>query len=86
MKFGTPYDIESIVPNPAENSVQIRLKNNGSLLHYELLDALGATQKSGTTSGTALQLDLSGLSSGSYYFRLNNDTGIPVSKRIIIAK
>jgi hypothetical protein len=86
MKFGTAYNILSIIPNPANNSVLIILKNNGSFLHYELLDALGALQKSGTTTDSQLQINLLGLSSGNYYFRLSGEGGIPVTKTLTILK
>jgi hypothetical protein len=86
MKFGKAYDILSIIPNPAQNSVQVELKNNGSLLHYELLDALGVMQKSGTTTGDQLQINLSGLSSGNYYFRLSGEGQVPVTKQVMIVK
>jgi hypothetical protein len=86
IKFGTAYDIMSIVPNPAGNSVQVQLKNNGSPLNYQLFDALGAMQKSGATAGNAVQIDLSGLSSGNYYFRLSGEGGIPVTKSLVIMK
>jgi hypothetical protein len=86
MKFGKAFDVLSIVPNPAANSIQVELKNNGSLLHYELFDALGTQQKSGTTTNSQMQMDLSGLSSGNYYFRLSGDIGIPVTRALIIRR
>jgi len=78
--------IFSISPNPAGNSVQVQLKNNGSLLHYELFNDLGITKKRGTTTGSQLQVDLSGLSPGSYYFRLSGEGEIPVTRQVIIAR
>jgi hypothetical protein len=86
MKFGTAYNILSIIPNPANNSVLIMLKNNGSLLNYELLNPLGLVQKTGTTTGSKLQINLSGLSSGNYYFRLSGEGGIPVTEKLVIMK
>jgi hypothetical protein len=86
IKYGTAYDIVSIVPNPAGNSIQVQLKNNGSLLNYKLLDALGAIQKNGATDSKIVQLDLSGLSSGNYYFRLSGEGVAPITKRVVVAK
>jgi hypothetical protein len=86
MKFGTAYDILGITPNPAGNSVQIKLKNHGSILHYELLDALGITKKSGVVIDNQFQLNLSGLSSGNYYFRLSIEGGRPITKKIVVVR
>jgi hypothetical protein len=82
MKLGTEYNIMSIIPNPAENSVQIELKSNGLPLHYELFDVLGVMQKGEMSTGSKLQLNLTGLSSGNYYFQLSGESGIPVIKCI----
>jgi len=66
--------------------VQVGLRNNGSFLHYELLEALGAIQKSGTTMGNGLKINLLGFSSGNYYFRLIGAGGIPVTETLVIVK
>jgi len=86
IEYGIAYAITSIIPNPARNSVQIRLKNDGRLLHFQLFDALGAIQRSGTTTGNMVQLDLSELSSGNYYFRISDESGIPVTSQFVIAR
>ena len=76
----------SISENPARENARVIINNNGSILHYELLDVLGTIQKNGTTTGNELQLNLSGLSSGNYYFRLSEAGGLPTTKKLVIFK
>ncbi|MDP4228871.1 MAG: T9SS type A sorting domain-containing protein [Bacteroidota bacterium] len=86
VRLGTAYEITSIIPNPAGNSVQVRLRNSGSLVHYELLDGLGTSQKSGTTVENSLHINLGGLSSGNYYLRLIGEGGTPVIRTLVVRK
>ena len=86
LKYGAAYSITSIIPNPARNSVNVVLKNNGLRLQYEIFDALGNQRRSGWIGGNSFQIDLSDLSTGSYYLRISGDTGIPVTRKIVVAK
>ncbi|MFI5264893.1 MAG: T9SS type A sorting domain-containing protein, partial [Candidatus Kapaibacterium sp.] len=86
MKYGNAFSIQSITPNPARNTVHIELKNTGGELRYEVYDALGIQRKTGIISGNSFQLNLSDLSDGSYYLRLSGERGIPITKKIVVAK
>jgi hypothetical protein len=86
MKYGRTFDILNITPNPANTTVLIMLKNNGSLLYYELLDPLGAVRKEGITKDDHLRIDLSDISSSIYYFRLRGEEGLPITTSIIVTK
>jgi predicted GTPase len=86
MKYGLAYQITSIIPNPARNTVHVELKNNGAGLHYELFDALGITRKNDIVAGNSFQLDVSDLSAGGYYLRISGEKGIPITKKLVIAK
>jgi len=86
IKYGPSFSINSIVPNPARNAVQINIINHGNELKYEFYDALGNQKKNGILIGSSLQIDLSELSAGSYYFRLSGKHGMPITKKIIITK
>jgi len=78
MATGSPFEIESIVPNPASNSIEVRLRVAAvGDLHaaYSLFDALGVEKLRGITEASDLPLDVSSLAAGTYYLRISLGTG-----------
>ncbi len=86
IKDGTAFTLMSIVPNPASEEVRIELKNNSEELQYALYDALGILRKSGIVSGNSLQFNVADLPDGGYYVRIFNEGGMPITKRLVIAR
>ena len=79
--------IESIVPNPSSDAVQISFINpTSSAISYQVLDALGQTRLTGVAASTALSLDVSSLPEGVYFFRAANGTGFTASSKLVIVR
>jgi len=81
-----PLVVQSIHPNPAGSIVNVLLNSTGGEIHYELLDALGAKRREGTTGGNSLLLDVTDLPSGNYYFRVSMPTRFVATKPLIIMR
>jgi hypothetical protein len=88
MKTGQiPMEIQSIVPNPSTDAIQINFINpTSSAISYQVLDALGQTHLSGVTGENALSLDVSSLPQGVYFFRATNANGFSVSSKLAIVR
>ncbi len=88
MKTGEiTLSIQSIVPNPSTDAVQISFINpKSSAISYQVLDALGQTRMSGVATSNALSLDVSSLLQGVYFFRATNGTGFSASSKIVIVR
>jgi len=80
---GVPFQVTSIVPNPAANEIAITVSKTPGVVSYELSDALGRPALSGVDIPPTL--NVSGLPSGVYYLRLSQD-GFVVTRRIVIER
>ncbi|HWF43399.1 MAG TPA: T9SS type A sorting domain-containing protein, partial [Candidatus Kapabacteria bacterium] len=90
MQTGSPFTIESIVPNPAQTEITVQLggaavgtHHAGSAITYTLSDALGRGALSGEDIPTSL--NVSGLPSGVYYLRLSQN-GFTETRRVVIER
>jgi hypothetical protein len=80
------FEVQSIVPNPTSGKLSVTLAGNGPIwVLYDLYDLLGHSVMDGTFSGSANALDVSALSSGSYYLRLTSG-GEVVSQRVVVRR
>jgi hypothetical protein len=89
MKTGQiPLGIQSIVPNPASDVVEISFINPlSSSISYQVIDQLGTVRSEGTMTGDDLQLDIHSLPSGLYYLRARDaEAGIAVSGKFMVEK
>ncbi len=88
MKNGyIPLEIQSIIPNPAADAVQISFSNSSdSLLSYQITDDLGQTRLSGVTDNGVLSINVSSLPQGVYFLRTMGADGIPISSKLVIAR
>jgi O-glycosyl hydrolase len=71
----------TIYPNPAENSIAINSSDSSEVKTVEVYNALGQKVLS-VVNPDAGNVDVSSLSSGHYYLKLNSDTGISAIKFI----
>jgi Secretion system C-terminal sorting domain len=68
------FNIESIQPNPASGNITASLtRQTVSPISYELYDALGSQQSSGSIASDQTTLDVSSLPSGIYYLRFSSE-------------
>jgi hypothetical protein len=82
-----PLGIQSIVPNPATDAVQISFINpTSSAISYQVFDALGQTRLKGVSISDALSLDVSSLPQGIYFFRATNGSGFSASSKVVIVR
>jgi hypothetical protein len=86
LRHELPSLLTSIIPNPANTTIEILLNNRGVPVRYQLFDALGTTRKEGTTSENSLQLNILDLPSGNYYLRISRSDGIPITKQVLIMR
>jgi hypothetical protein len=88
MKTGQiPLGIQSIVPNPSTDAVQISFINpTSSAISYQVFDALGQTRLKGVSISDALSLDVSSLPQGIYFFRATNGSGFSASSKVVIVR
>ena len=88
MKTGTiTLSIQSIVPNPATDAVQISFINpTSSAISYQVFDALGQTHLRGVTGENALSLNVSTLPQGVYFFRATNANGFSASSKLVVVR
>ncbi|HYM20703.1 MAG TPA: T9SS type A sorting domain-containing protein [Candidatus Kapabacteria bacterium] len=86
LKYDSLFRILSIIPNPAKNNIEVVMINRGSVIYYELFDALGVTRKHGSTGQRSLTLDVSDLPSGKYYLRVSGPGGVPATEPIVILR
>jgi hypothetical protein len=83
MQTGSPFTIESIVPNPARSSLRVEGKGQG--VSCEFTDNLGRSILPSTLYALPFTLDVKSIPSGVYYLRLSQD-GFVQTRRIIIQK
>ncbi len=86
MNDSLPFTIESIVPNPTTDAVQISIINpTSSAISYQVFDALGQSRLSGMATNNVLSFDVSSLPSGIYYLRFSSD-GYVQTRSISVAR
>lgn len=73
----------SISPNPAQNQLNIRLKELSSNLNLEIYDIQGKLLDKHIVSELETQLDVSKLSSGIYFIKLTEDSGASRTLRFV---
>ena len=73
----------SISPNPAKDKVMLTVSGNNKPLTVRLVTATGHELKNYIIHGEMLQLNVSNLSPGMYYIRINGD-GIAETRKVII--
>ncbi|HWF44445.1 MAG TPA: T9SS type A sorting domain-containing protein [Candidatus Kapabacteria bacterium] len=89
MQTGTPFTIESIVPNPAQTEITVRLggaavgAHHAGVIAYILSDALGRAALWG--EDIPGRLNVRELPSGVYYLRLSQN-GFVLTRRVVIQK
>ena len=83
MEHTPPFAIQSIVPNPAQNS--LRVEGNGQGVTAELDDALGRAVVPVTLYPLPVTLDVHSLPSGIYYLRFSSN-GYVETRSISIAR
>jgi hypothetical protein len=83
MQTGSPFTIESIVPNPARSSLRVEGKGQGVTCEFE--DELGRSILPSTLYALPFTLDVKSIPSGVYYLRLSQG-GFVQTRRIIIQK
>jgi hypothetical protein len=87
MQTGTPFTIESIVPNPAQTEITVRLggaavgAHHAGVIAYILSDALGRAALWG--EDIPGRLNVRELPSGVYYLRLSQN-GFVQTRRVVI--
>ena len=89
MKSGTlPYSIESITPNPATNTLNVKLQNAWNRpLSYELANALGVRCIGNVTASDHFALDVHNLPNGVYYLRVMAASGgAPFTRMVLIQR
>ena len=80
------FSIQSIVPNPAQNSITVQVAAVGDLhaIGYEIDNILGKTSASGIYNtdvrSTSLRLDVSSLPAGTYYLRMSENGYVQTRK------
>jgi hypothetical protein len=83
MQTGSPFTIESIVPNPARSS--LRVEGKGQRVEAELDDELGRNILEPTLYALPFTLDVKSIPSGVYYLRLSQD-GFVQTRRVVIER
>ena len=94
------FTIQSIVPNPAQSEITVRVVSadpggqvaavgDHHAIGYELFDALGESSISGIYNtdvrSTSLRIDVSSLPAGTYYLRLS-ENGYVETRKVAIAR
>ena len=88
---GALITVESITPNPASNTVEVRVSGIGDRdpgeIEIGLFDVLGHQLASPFASNGrgSFDMDVSGVANGAYYLRISSG-GFVVTKRVIIAR
>jgi hypothetical protein len=81
MQTGSPFTIESIVPNPAQNKITVDLSRKSEApIVYDLFDELGRSWFHGLISGLQTSFSVTSLASGSYYIRVSTDGYVQTQK------
>jgi hypothetical protein len=73
--------LKAIYPNPFNTSLVIEI-SNGSVVDYQLTDALGRLVLTGRTNGTRTEIATETFPAGIYWIRLTNDSGSATQKII----
>ncbi|MBL7799783.1 MAG: T9SS type A sorting domain-containing protein [Chitinophagales bacterium] len=74
-----------VTPNPAKNSVQIKVASNGRQdeMLYTITDNIGQLVQSGVLSNQSTTLDVSLLSRGLYFVNVKSNTGKRWSNKLV---
>jgi hypothetical protein len=81
MQTGSPFTIESIVPNPAQNKITVDLSRKSEApIVYDLFDELGRSWFHGLISSLQTSFSVTSLASGSYYIRVSTDGYVQTQK------
>ncbi|HWF43966.1 MAG TPA: T9SS type A sorting domain-containing protein [Candidatus Kapabacteria bacterium] len=83
MQTGSPFSIESIVPNPAR--VSFRVEGNGQRVEAELDDILGGNILLPALYALPFTLDVKSIPSGVYYLRLSQG-GFVQTRKVVIER
>jgi hypothetical protein len=80
------FVVQSIVPNPTDGKLSVSLSGNRPIwVLYDLYDLVGHSVMHGTFAGSTNALDVSALSSGSYYLRMSA-AGEVVSRKVVVRR
>jgi hypothetical protein len=86
MQTGSPFTIESIVPNPARDEIQISiLRKSSEPIAFELYDVLGKRVVKKASLEARSTLDVSTIPEGTYYLRASA-SGEVQTRRIVIER
>lgn len=73
-----------VFPNPTSQFVELRINSNeNEMLSYTLLDANGNLIERDLLSGNSREINLTSLSNGIYYLRVNNENNLLKTFRIV---
>ncbi len=73
--------LKAIYPNPFNTSLVIEI-SNGSVVDYQITDALGRLMLTGRSNGTRTEIGTETFPAGIYWIRLNNESGSATQKII----
>ncbi|MDP4199331.1 MAG: T9SS type A sorting domain-containing protein [Bacteroidota bacterium] len=94
MSGQSPFEIVSVVPNPARDAIEVRVSGNPAGLRAEMYDMLGRLVNATTTpqptplgfaGGGVCSFDVSAMPEGVYYLRLSSG-GFSASRRVEIIR
>jgi photosystem II stability/assembly factor-like uncharacterized protein len=84
MQHKAPFDIVSVLPNPASHTITISLSEM-TAARYQLFDPLGVLKKSYERNSSESTLDVSDLPNGVYYLRVSQ-SGFVQSRKVVISR
>jgi photosystem II stability/assembly factor-like uncharacterized protein len=84
MQHKAPFDIVSVLPNPASHTITISLSEM-TAARYQLFDPLGVLKKSYERNSSESTLDVSDLPNGVYYLRVSQ-SGFVQSRKVVVTR
>ncbi len=86
MSTGSPFQIESVEPNPAGSEVRVHFASAPSVpVEVGVLDVLGKLRFSREVSGQSAALEVSSLPDGVYYLRVSSG-GFVETRRVVVGR
>ncbi len=86
MSTGSPFQIESVEPNPAGSEVRVHFASAPSVpVEVGVLDVLGKLRLSREVSGQRAALEVSSLPDGVYYLRVSSG-GFVETRRVVVGR